>query len=135
MATETIKADAVKIGDRIKPPEGSAFHRIEGVSRDGESDFPTVTLDAGWGTVSLDPSDLVERETVEPLTIEVVTIGDLEVGDLWRKAYGDTCFSEVLAVRRESRGGVTYAVIEYSTMVGRGEGHFRLDLPAERRPH
>lgn len=64
MGTETIKADAVKIGDRIKAPEGKAFYLIKDVRRDGESDYPTVTLDAGWGTVSLDPSEMVEREII-----------------------------------------------------------------------
>jgi hypothetical protein len=69
----------------------------------------------------------------QPLTVEVVTIADLCVGDLWRKDYGDTKFREVLAVRREHGCGLTYAVIEYSTATGRGEGRFKLDLPAERR--
>lgn len=64
MATERIKADAVKVGDRIKAPEGAAFYEIKDVRRDGESDYPTVTLDAGWGSVSLDPSELVERQCV-----------------------------------------------------------------------
>lgn len=68
------------------------------------------------------------------VTVEVCTVGDLEVGDLWRKAYGDTALSEVLSVRRERRHEVTYAVISYSTIVGRGEGCFRVDLVAERKP-
>lgn len=75
----------------------------------------------------------VDKEN-RTLTVEVVTVDDLEVGDLWRKAYGDTAFSEILAVRRESRSGVRYAIIEYSTMIGRGEGHHRLGMLAERKP-
>lgn len=62
---ERIRADEARVGDRIKAPEGRTFYELTVAEHkpgwEGE-DTDKVELGTGWGSVTLDPGEMVERE-------------------------------------------------------------------------
>jgi hypothetical protein len=61
---ERIRADEVSVGDRIKAPEGRAFYELTVAEHKPglDVDEDRVELGTGWGSVTLEPGEMVERE-------------------------------------------------------------------------
>lgn len=61
---ERIRAEEARVGDRIKAPEGRAFYELTVAHpKPGlESGEEMVELGTGWGSVVLEPGEIVERE-------------------------------------------------------------------------
>lgn len=62
---ERIRADQARVGDRIKAPDGRAFYELTVAEHkpgwEGD-DSDMVELGTGWGSVTLAPDEMVERE-------------------------------------------------------------------------
>lgn len=64
---ERIRAEEARVGDRIKAPEGHAFYELT-VAHEKPGLEPgedKVELGTGWGSVVLEPGEIVERENWE----------------------------------------------------------------------
>lgn len=62
---EKIRADQVRAGDRVKAPDGRAFHELTVAEHKPgleAADPDRVELGTGWGSLTLNPDDIVERE-------------------------------------------------------------------------
>ncbi|HXR30588.1 MAG TPA: hypothetical protein VN752_05565 [Solirubrobacterales bacterium] len=61
---ERIRAEEARVGDRIKAPDGRAFYELTVAHpKPGlENDEEMVELGTGWGSVVLQPGEIVERE-------------------------------------------------------------------------
>jgi hypothetical protein len=62
---ERIRAEDARVGDRIKAPEGRVFYELTVAehepSLEEDNEF-SVRLGTGWGSVTLEPGEIVERE-------------------------------------------------------------------------